>query len=202
MSAPFDGIVTRHLVDVGALVGYSGPTKLATIIQVDPIYVYFNASETVVLRIKEALAKQGKTFKDVQAIPVEVGLQTEDGYPHKGHIDYIAPNVDPSTGTLQVRAVFDNKDVALLPGLFVRVRVPVQKFDNSLLVADPRSAPISSASICWCRQGRCGRAAPSDRRPARRRPPGHRVRHQARRLGDHRGHPSAPSPAIRYRRRR
>ena len=69
VSAPFDGIVTRHLVDVGALVGYSGPTKLATIIQVDPIYVYFNASETVVLRIKEALAKQGKTFVDVQAVP-------------------------------------------------------------------------------------------------------------------------------------
>ena len=136
VSAPFDGIVTRHLVDVGALVGYSGPTKLATIIQVDPIYVYFNASETVVLRIKEALTKRGKTFADVQAVEVEVGLQTEDGYPHKGHIDYIAPNVDASTGTLQVRAVFDNKDVGMLPGLFVRVRVPVQKVESSLLVSD------------------------------------------------------------------
>ena len=86
--------------------------------------------------IKEALAKQGKTVLEIQQVPVEVGLQTEDGYPHKGHIDYVAPNVDASTGTLQVRAVFDNKDVTMLPGLFVRVRVPVQKVDDSLLVAD------------------------------------------------------------------
>jgi multidrug efflux system membrane fusion protein len=136
VAAPFDGIVTRHLVDVGALVGYAGPTKLATIVQVDPIYVYFNVAETTVLRIKEELAKQGRTLGDLHQIPVEIGLQIEDGYPHKGHLDYVAPEVDPATGTLEVRAVFENKDLRLLPGLFVRVRVPVQRLDNALLVAD------------------------------------------------------------------
>jgi membrane fusion protein, multidrug efflux system len=136
VAAPFDGIATRHLVNVGALVGYAGPTKLATVVQVDPIYVYFNVSETIVLRIKEGLAKQGKTLRDVGEIPVEIGTQTETGYPHKGKIDYIAPQVDPSTGTLEVRAILGNKDLSLLPGLFVRVRVPVQRLDKGILIDD------------------------------------------------------------------
>jgi multidrug efflux system membrane fusion protein len=133
--APFDGVVTRHLVDVGALVGYPGPTKLATIVQIDPIYVYFNIAETTVLRIKEELAKRARPL-DIQQVPVEIGLQTEDGYTHKGHLDYVAPQVDPATGTLQARAVLENKDQRLLPGLFVRVRIPVQRLDNALMVAD------------------------------------------------------------------
>jgi membrane fusion protein, multidrug efflux system len=136
VTAPFDGIMTRHLVDVGALVGYAGPTKLATIVQVAPIHVYFNASETLVLRIKEALAKQGKTLQDVPEVAVEIGLQIEEGYPHVGRLDYVAPSVDPATGTLEARAIFDNKDLSLLPGLFVRVRIPAQKLDNALLVVD------------------------------------------------------------------
>jgi multidrug efflux system membrane fusion protein len=136
VAAPFDGIATRHLVNVGALVGYAGPTKLATVVEVDPIYVYFNISETIVLRIKEALAKRGKTLRDVGEVPVEVGTQTDTGYPHKGKIDYVAPQVDPSTGTLEVRAILENKDLSLLPGLFVRVRVPVQRLDKGILVDD------------------------------------------------------------------
>ncbi|NEK39563.1 efflux RND transporter periplasmic adaptor subunit [Rhizobium leguminosarum] len=136
--APFDGTVTDHLVDIGALVGVSGPTKLASIVQTDPLYAYFNVSETQVLMIKETLARQGRTFKqtDLPSIPAEVGLQTEEGYPHKGHLDYVSPQLDASTGTLQVRALFDNKDHAMLPGLFVRVRVPVGHNDKALLVRD------------------------------------------------------------------
>jgi membrane fusion protein, multidrug efflux system len=136
VKAPFDGIVARHLVSVGALVGYGGPTKLASIVQVAPIYVYFNVSETLTLRIQEGLAKQGKTLRDIPEVPVEIGLQIEDGYPHVGRLDYVAPSVDPSTGTLEARAVFENKDMRLMPGLFVRVRIPVQKLDKALLVAD------------------------------------------------------------------
>jgi multidrug efflux system membrane fusion protein len=136
VAAPFDGIATRHLVNVGALVGYAGPTKLASVVQVDPIYVYFNVSETIVLHIKEGLAKRGKTLRDVGEVPVEIGTQTDTGYPHKGKIDYVAPQVDPSTGTLEVRAILDNKDFSLLPGLFVRVRVPVQRLDKGILIDD------------------------------------------------------------------
>ena len=133
--APFDGVVSNHLVDVGGLVGVSGPTKLATIVQTDPMYVYFNLSEPQVLSITENNAKAGLPFRttDLGAIPVDIGLQGEEGYPHKGHMDYASPQVDASTGTLTVRAVFDNKDHSLLPGLFVRVRTPVAHEDKALL---------------------------------------------------------------------
>lgn len=136
--APFDGTVTNHLVDVGALVGVSGPTKLASIVQTDPLYVYFNVSEAQVLMIKQSLAKAGRklTQVDLPNIPVEIGLGDEEGYPHKGHLDYVAPQVDASTGTLSVRGIIDNKEHALLPGLFVRVRVPVAHKDKALLVRD------------------------------------------------------------------
>ncbi len=138
VTAPFDGVVSNHLVDVGALVGVSGPTKLATIVQTDPMYVYFNMSEPQVLRIKESNAKAGLPFRttDLSSIPVEIGMQGEDGYPHKGHMDYASPQVDPSTGTLVVRAVFDNKDQTLLPGLFVRVRTPIGHLDRAVLIAN------------------------------------------------------------------
>jgi membrane fusion protein, multidrug efflux system len=135
VQAPFDGVVTNHLVDVGALVGYSGPTKLATIIQSDPLYVYFTMSEPQVLRIKESNAKAGLEFRttDLSNIPVEIGLEGEEGYPHKGHMDYASPQVDFATGSLTVRALFDNKDHVLLPGLFVRVRTPIGQQEKALL---------------------------------------------------------------------
>jgi RND family efflux transporter MFP subunit len=75
-------------------------------------------------------------LRDIPDVPVEIGLQTETGYPHKGRLDYVAPTVDQSTGTLEVRAIFDNTDMALLPGLFVRVRVPVQRLDKGILIDD------------------------------------------------------------------
>jgi membrane fusion protein, multidrug efflux system len=138
VTAPFDGIVSNHLVDVGGLVGFSGPTKLATIIQTDPLYVYFTLSESQVLTIKENNARAGVPFRttDLGSIPVDISLQGEEGYPHKGHMDYASPQVDQSTGTLTVRAVFDNKDHTLLPGLFVRVRTPIGHLDKALLTAN------------------------------------------------------------------
>jgi RND family efflux transporter MFP subunit len=134
--APFDGVVTNHLVDVGALVGYAGPTKLASIVQSQPLYVYFNVSERQVLLVREALAKKGKTLADIGPVPVEVGLQTETGYPHQGTIDYQSPEVDPSTGTLTARALLENKEGALMPGLFVRVRIGLRKQQDAILVDD------------------------------------------------------------------
>jgi membrane fusion protein, multidrug efflux system len=125
--APFDGVVTNHQVDLGALVGMAGPTALATIVQLDPLYVYFTASEPQILTIRRDLAKRGESLRttDLSDIPVEIGLQDEEGYPHKGHMDYVAPQFDTSTGTLTGRALFDNKDHALSPGMFVRVRIPI-----------------------------------------------------------------------------
>jgi len=136
ITAPFDGAVTARLVDPGAYVGSGSPTKLAEIVQLNPIYVNFNLDEQQVLTFREKLRNHGVTLKDIGPVGIDVGLQTEKGYPHSGTLNYVAPQIDSSTGTLAVRAVFDNKDHVLLPGLFVRVRVPKQLDVESLLVPD------------------------------------------------------------------
>ncbi len=124
--APFDGIVTARQVSIGELVGGSGTQVLATIVQLHPIHVNFNASERDVLRVRDMLVKRGETALELIGTPVEIGLQTDPGYPHKGKLDYIAPMVDPGTGTLAARAVLPNEARLLLPGFFVRVRVPLE----------------------------------------------------------------------------
>ena len=138
VTAPFDGIVTARQVSVGEYVGgTSTPTMLATIVQLQPIYVNFNVSEQDVIRIREDMRKRGLTPQDLKKVPVEVGLQTEEGYPHKGTLDYAAPQVDQSTGTLAARGVLENADRALLPGNFARVRVPIGgTLDHALLVPE------------------------------------------------------------------
>ena len=134
--APFDGVVSAHLVSVGELVGAASPTQLATIVQLDPIYVNFNVNEQDVLRIRAEARRRGIATSDLQQFPIEVGLQTESGYPHKGKLDYVAPTVNLSTGTLPVRGVLPNADRVLLPGYYVRVRVPFDQQQNALLVPD------------------------------------------------------------------
>jgi RND family efflux transporter MFP subunit len=135
VKAPFDGIVTAREVSIGELVGGGTPTQLATIVQTDPIYVNFNLSEQDVLRVREEIRRRGLTPEDLKKVPVEVGLQTDTGYPHKGTLDYASPTLNQSTGTLAVRAVLQNPDRVLLPGYFVRVRIPTEQ-QSALLVPD------------------------------------------------------------------
>ena len=137
VTAPFDGVVSARTVSVGEYVGASSqPTVLATIVQLDPIYVNFSVNERDVLRIREQIRERGLTPEDLRKVPVEVGLQIEQGYPHRGTLNYASPTVDSSTGTLAARGLFENASRVLLPGLFVRVRVPIEKKDDALLVPD------------------------------------------------------------------
>jgi RND family efflux transporter MFP subunit len=147
VNAPFNGVVTAHLVSVGALVGVSSPTKLATIVQLDPIYTSFTVSEQDVLRIRTAMALHGVTAADLANVPVEVGLMTETGYPHVGKLNYVAPEIDPSTGTLTARGLLQNTDHALLPGMFLRIRIPLALSKaNALLVPDQALGADQSGS--------------------------------------------------------
>jgi RND family efflux transporter MFP subunit len=136
VTAPFDGIVSAHLVSVGELVGVASPTQLATIVALDPIYVNFNVNEQDVLRIREDARKRGMTVNEIRQLPIEIGLQTETGYPHKGKLDYVSPSINQSTGTLAVRGILANPDRVLLPGFFVRIRVPYDEQKDALLVPD------------------------------------------------------------------
>ena len=139
VTAPYDGIVTTHLAAVGALVGAgSSPTPLATILRLDPIYVTANLSEQEVLRI--IADPSGISTADLGKIPVELGVMTEAGYPHKGVIDYIAPQVDPSTGTLRLRGMFANPDYALLPGFFAHLRLSPSQAPEQEALLVPETA--------------------------------------------------------------
>jgi RND family efflux transporter MFP subunit len=136
VSAPFDGVVSAHMVSIGELVGVSSPTQLASIVAMDPIYVNFTVNEQDVLRIRAEAARRGLTAADMKQFPIQVGLQTEAGYPHEGKLDYVAPTLTQSTGTLAVRGLVPNDKRVLLPGYFVRVRVPFTQEKDALLVPD------------------------------------------------------------------
>jgi RND family efflux transporter MFP subunit len=126
VSAPFDGRMDRRQVDPGNLVGSGGNTVLASINQVDPVYVYFNISDLDLARLlKNAGGIPGPS--DTRKWPVQVGLPGEDGYPRQGHLDFAAISVTSTTGTLLMRGVLPNRDGRILPGLYARVRVPVER---------------------------------------------------------------------------
>jgi RND family efflux transporter MFP subunit len=137
VTAPFNGRMGRHLVDVGNVVGAGGEeTPLAEINQIDPIYVYFTINELDLLRIRERQRQAGEGDYRMRPVPVFAGLANETGYPHEGRIDFTAISVDPSTGTLLVRGIFGNPDRVLLPGLFVRLRLPVGRDRDAILVPE------------------------------------------------------------------
>jgi RND family efflux transporter MFP subunit len=95
-----------------------------------------------VQRIRADMEKAGLKLTDLARVEVDVGLTTEQGTPHRGHLDYVAPTVDTATGTLALRAVFDNADRALLPGYFVRIRIPETAFATEALLV-PQTAIAS-----------------------------------------------------------
>jgi RND family efflux transporter MFP subunit len=137
VKAPFSGRIGRHLVDIGNLVGSAGSTKLATLDQVVPAFVYFSVNERDVLRIRSAAMAAGKPIKaTAPRVPVYLGLQTEEGYPHEGTLDFASTGVDTGSGTLQLRAEVPNVEVLFLPGLFARVRVPLGAPRTMLVVPD------------------------------------------------------------------
>jgi RND family efflux transporter MFP subunit len=124
--APFDGRIDRRLRDPGNLVGVDGNTVLAQINQVDPIYVYFNISDLDLARLlKRTGGVPGPS--DARQWPMQAGLPGEDGYPHKGRLDFAAINLTSTTGTLLMRGVLSNPHGRILPGLYTRVRVPVEE---------------------------------------------------------------------------
>ena len=137
--APVSGRVSRYVVTVGNLIqagDQNGGTLLTTIVSVDPMYAYFDVDERTVLRIRQ-LIREGKAKSAGETKwPVALGLATEEGFPHRGTINFEDNQVNPKTGTLRVRGVFPNKDEVLSPGFFARVRVPIGQAHQALLVTD------------------------------------------------------------------
>lgn len=135
--SPIPGMVSRNLVDVGNLVGRGEATLLTTVVNDDPMYAYFNLSESDLLEFmsrKQEHLDDGQTRQERNRI--FLGLANEEGYPHQGIIDYIDNKVDPQTGTIQARGRFPNANGALAAGLFVRVRIPIGQLKNALMVPE------------------------------------------------------------------
>jgi RND family efflux transporter MFP subunit len=137
--APVSGRISRYIVTVGNLIqagDQNSGTLLTTIVSVDPMYAYFDMDERTVLRVRQ-LIREGKARSAGETgWPVALGLANENGFPHHGTINFEDNQVNPRTGTLRVRGVFRNKDEALTPGLFARVRVPIGQAHKALLVTD------------------------------------------------------------------
>jgi RND family efflux transporter MFP subunit len=134
VQAPIDGRISRRLLDPGNLVK-ADDTLLATIVNVDPVYIYFDMDERGFLRFSQAWAG---VQNDAAKMPVGLALMGEEGFPHKGQLDYQDPRVDPNSGTVRLRAVTPNPKKKILPGMFVRCRLPLSKPYQGLLV-NPRS---------------------------------------------------------------
>ncbi len=144
--APIDGQISRYYLTLGNLVNQN-QTLLTTIVSVDPMYAYFEMDEPTDLRLRK-VANEGriKSFKDRKKMPVLMGLQGEEGFPHAGYIDFINNQFNPTTGSILVRGVFPNPAPSggqrlLTPGRFVRIRLPI-------------GAPTGR---CWSSTGPSGR---------------------------------------------
>jgi RND family efflux transporter MFP subunit len=140
VTAPVSGRVSRYVVTVGNLVQAgdqgSGGTLLTTLVSVDPMYAYFDVDEHTALRVRQ-MVREGKSDSPRDGgYPVSLGLANEEGHPHQGTINFVDNQVNPKTGTIRLRGVFANKNEALLPGFFARVRVPVGRSHKALLVSD------------------------------------------------------------------
>lgn len=130
VKAPFDGVMTNHKIDTGGLVAANA--VLATVVQADPIRVAFTLSDP------QASLLRSLAHSHSEPVDVLIGEGGGDTYPYRGHLDYIAPAMDFASGTLDFRAIADNSARTLLPGSYVRIRIPIGMARDALLV--PSSA--------------------------------------------------------------
>jgi len=140
--SPIKGHVSRYYYTVGNLINQD-QTLLTTVVSVDPMYAYFDMDGRTLLRIRNAI-NQGKIKPRGKGneIPVLMGLEDEDGYPHKGVLNFVNNIINPSTGTIAIRGIFANPIPVpngrrlLSPGMFVRIRLPIGQPHPALLVVD------------------------------------------------------------------
>lgn len=155
ITSPIDGKISRTQVTAGNLVNAAGgETLLTTITTVEPMYVYFDVDERAMARYRRQYRKAPEkggpepSVKELK-IPVKVGLEGEDGYPHTGVIDFTDNRVNPSTGTIQVRGVLPNAKRLLDAGMRARVRVPVSDPHKSLMVTERAVATDQSLRFVY-----------------------------------------------------
>ncbi len=141
--APISGLASRRQVDPGNLVK-ADDTPLTTIVALDPIYVYFDIDERTVQKIRKMIREGKMESRQEATVPVYGALSEDSGFPHQGSIDFSENRLDPSTGTLRVRATIpnakrpgeENKPRGLSPGMYMKVRLPVGRPHEAVLVPE------------------------------------------------------------------
>jgi len=151
--APIPGRIGRALVTEGNLVsgglGGAGSTLLTTVVSQDPLYCYVDVDERSILKYLK-LRREGRRVSALDAeIPVEVALGDEEGFPRKGHVNFVDNKVDPTTGTVRRRGVIANPDHTLGPGFFARLRVPGSGKYQALLLPDRAFASDQSQKFVY-----------------------------------------------------
>ena len=137
VTAPIDGRANRALITSGNLVtAGDSASVLTTVVSQKTVYVYFDVDESTYLHYQN-LARSGQgAASNHLALPVEIGLVGEDGYPHQGKVDFLDNQLTPSTGTIRMRALLDNTQRQFIPGLFARVRLPGSAEFQATLIDD------------------------------------------------------------------
>lgn len=136
IESPIDGIVSRHLVDAGNLVGSGGGTVLATVRTIDPIYAYFEVDERTFARMLEKRGGHQATSRRLEdRVPATLILR-ETGHEVEGHLDSFDNAVDTGTGTITIRGVFPNPDRRIFPGFFVAVRIETETLADAVVVEE------------------------------------------------------------------
>jgi membrane fusion protein, multidrug efflux system len=148
--APIGGRISDKRVDAGNLItgGQSGATLLTVIVSIDPIHFVFDGSEADFLRYARLAAAGGRRSSRDAQNPVSVRLADETDYKHPGRMDFVDNVLNPKTGTIRGRAIFDNKDGLLTPGFFGRLRLFGGEHDG-LLVPDGAVASDQSSKIVF-----------------------------------------------------
>lgn len=133
VTAPIDGRASRAMITAGNLVtAGDSASVLTTLVSQQQMYVYFDVDENTFLHY-QAMARQGQQR---QALPVEIALAGDQGFPHEGRVDFLDNQLTASTGTIRMRALLDNPQRQFTPGLFARVRLPGSAQFEAILIDD------------------------------------------------------------------
>jgi len=135
--APIDGRIGRLELTEGNLVAAgSASPQLTTLVSSGPIYASFAVNEELIARTLAKLPSTGAVVPAIEQVPVEIGTLSDDGTPLQGRLQLIDNAVDAASGTIRVRAVFDNPDNRLIPGQFVRVRMGEPKAESRMMISE------------------------------------------------------------------
>jgi multidrug efflux system membrane fusion protein len=135
VTAPISGRISRALITAGNFVT-AGQSQLTTLVSTAKIYAYFDADEQTFLKYQERLRQPNHYESGGDANPVFMQLANEEEYSHLGYIDFIDNQVNPGTGTIHMRAVFDNSKQQFTPGLFARIKLAVSPQFAAILIKD------------------------------------------------------------------